>query len=72
MATLENRIAALEVPDLTGMNMTDQVIHFIGPGLRLESVMFLSTKQTIERHDDEDEAVFLARVQLEKTTDRQS
>jgi hypothetical protein len=72
MATLENRIAALEVPDPTSMNMTDQVIHFIGEGRRLVSVMFLSTKQTIERHDDEDEAVFLARVQLEKTTQGQS
>ena len=66
MITIENRIAALGVS--VPAEMPERVIHFVGDGCRLESVMFLSAKRTIERHDDEDEAVFLARVERDKVT----
>jgi len=66
MQSLERRIAALEVS--IPAERPEHVIHFVGDGCRLESVMFLSAKRTIERHDDEDEAVFLARVERDKVT----
>jgi hypothetical protein len=66
MQSLERRIAALEVS--IPAQRPEHVIYFVGVGCRLESVMFLSAKRTIERHDDEDEAVFLARVERDKVT----